>query len=322
MNIKAFAHQTHGHLEAATGLSIKRSHIYELIAAGFGDKSYASLQARGILCPLPSVPLRARYSEVNLPSITKRAVAFGYQVNQGGTLTQELCRELEAVQLGVVPYESILAALLEGLVELYEEPTKDEAYEEEWDAVVDAATENSHYEKYRSALDLNSDWVVDGLKRAAERDDGRAHFALGLLAGHSLDTFDEDDWNRVPDDLAGRYWFERGQHEVLSGIEKAWADEFGSLLKARHDADFAAKRLDELAVDHLRKAAESGIHDALLILGERYGDDSFFNLKDPDVTVDPRRIPGGSQKLQSAVGVTSAWSFGKHVLPSREMSRQ
>jgi hypothetical protein len=43
MTIKELAYSAQQHLQASTGSSLKRAHIYELLAASFGFKSYAAL---------------------------------------------------------------------------------------------------------------------------------------------------------------------------------------------------------------------------------------------------------------------------------------
>ncbi|MFQ2557571.1 hypothetical protein ACK3YI_21125, partial [Aeromonas caviae] len=49
MTIKAFVHTTQRELKDVLGISLKRSHIYEMIAAAYGYSTYASLQADAIL---------------------------------------------------------------------------------------------------------------------------------------------------------------------------------------------------------------------------------------------------------------------------------
>ena len=43
MTIKAFVHTTQLELKDVLGISLKRSHIYEMIAAAYGYSTYASL---------------------------------------------------------------------------------------------------------------------------------------------------------------------------------------------------------------------------------------------------------------------------------------
>ena len=42
MTIKELAYSAQQHLQASTGSPLKRAHIYELLAASFGFKSYAA----------------------------------------------------------------------------------------------------------------------------------------------------------------------------------------------------------------------------------------------------------------------------------------
>ncbi|MDW5444851.1 hypothetical protein [Polaromonas sp. SM01] len=290
MNAKMFAHQTQARLETATGLRFKRTHIYELLAAALGENSYAALVTRGLLCPLPSEPLRKRYAQVDAANAESRATALGYPSDQTAPLAEIVCSELQTHHLGVVPLEDILNRLLFGFAELsVDEDGADDEDDDAWDDDEDVRARYDH--KLNECLELKSPWVVEGLRTAAERGDGRAHLAMALLVDGDLYEDEEDAWDGVPDSRSGLYWYERQQKgEALTGVEKEWANGYADRKQQREDADAARVWRQASAKEHLQNAAALGQHDALLFLADRYGDDRFFDLKNPIVQAAPMWI--------------------------------
>ena len=92
----------------------------------------------------------------------------------------------------------------------------------------------------------------------------------------------------MPDSRAGLYWYERQQKgERLTGVELEWAQAYADRIQRR---DLAKRDLTlrlGSAREHFNVAAELGQHDALLLLADRYGDDRFFDLENPQVRADP-----------------------------------
>ena len=292
MRIKTFVYQIQARLGASAGLSVKRTHIYELIAAAQGLSSYAALVTNGLLCPLPSEPLRIRFAQLNPTSVETRARQLGYSAASAARLQEELLSQLQVEQLGVVPLQLILDELLSGSFELSEEPKRDEAYYEALDAVSeDDGLLNAFWEEEMDEpLNLRSEWILDALRFAAERGDGRAHFAMALLTyGYAnCDEDDEDDEDVVSDIQRGVYWYQREKKgEVLVGVEKEWANDYRDYLQERTEEDAARAWRQISAKAHLEKAAVLGVDDALLVLASRYRDDRFFDLEHVNVTADP-----------------------------------
>ena len=320
-NIASFARQAQIHLQMIAGAdraNVKRSHVYELMAAALGYGSHAALKAHGLLCPLPSQPLLAHYGNLHPGPCAARAEALGMPHERCGPLAKALCADMAAHALGSVPWEDILEALLSGSRELYRETPCDDAYYE----ALGAALENDPHAwpEDPEPLRLNSPFVCQALQKAAEQGEGRAHLALGLLiergarldAGHhdGCDDQDDDDYedmDDVPDSRAGLYWYERQQKgEVLTGVELEWAEGYAERVQRRAAASRERAARSSSARDHFNAAAALGQHDALLLLADRYGDDSFFDLQAPQVRADPLWIAELAQRV-GRYEWTSAW---------------
>ena len=308
-NIASFARQAQTHLQTIAGAdraNVKRSHVYELMAAALGLGSHAALKAHGLLCPLPSQPLLAHYGTLHPGPCAARAEALGMARERSGPLAKALCADMAAHALGLVPWEDILEALLSGSRELYRETPRDDAYYE----ALEAALENAPraWPEDPEPLRLNSPFVCQALQKAAEQGEGRAYLALGLLIerGARLDAVhhdgdddeDDEDVDDVPDSRAGLYWYERQQKgEVLTGVELEWAEGYAERVQRRAAASRERAARSSSARDHFNAAAALGQHDALLLLADRYGDDSFFDLQAPQVRADPLWIAELAQRV-------------------------
>ena len=303
-NIASFARQAQTHLQTIAGAdraNVKRSHVYELMAAALGLGSHAALKAHGLL---------AHYGTLHPGPCAARAEALGMARERSGPLAKALCADMAAHALGLVPWEDILEALLSGSQELYRETPRDDAYYE----ALEAALENDPHAwpEDPEPLRLNSPFVCQALQKAAEQGEGRAHLALGLLiergarvdAGHQDGDDDEDededdeDMDDVPDSRAGLYWYERQQKgEVLTGVELEWAEGYAERVQRRAAASRERAARSSSARDHFNAAAALGQHDALLLLADRYGDDRFFDLQAPQVRADPLWIAELAQRV-------------------------
>ncbi len=196
MNAKTLAHSIQAGLKLSTGLTLKRSHIHELVASAFGFGSHAALLANNVLC---EVPTDTSY-EVALQKtdIASRAVALGYPAVHAEGIADEVAKQTRLASLFLLPLEALLDRQLRfGYDQIEGEfPIGEEG----------------------EYLDLTSDHVASALAEAAERGDARAHLALALL--HSVSAGDTDTY-------AGRYWFEQElKGKSLAGVEKEWADAY------------------------------------------------------------------------------------------------
>lgn len=304
MNIPSFAHQTQARLKDSIAVDLKRAHVYELMAAAVGLGSHAALLHQGLLCPLPSEPLAKHYGALHQNQCTARATALGYPHEQSAPLATALCSEMADQRLGLVPFEDILDALLSGSRQLYREEPHDDAYFDALEAAYEAG--NSVWPDDPEPLRLDCPWIIQALHAAAARRDGRAHLALGLMFGASTrtdsDDFEDyddfDELDELPDSRAGLYWYERQQKgETLTGVELEWAQAYADRIQRSNLAERdLAVRLGS-AREHFSAAAELGQHDALLLLADRYGDDRFFDLENPQVKADPLWIADLAERV-------------------------
>lgn len=309
-NISSFARQAQIHLQAIAGAdsaNVKRSHVYELMAAALGLSSNAALKAHGLLCPLPSQPLLTHYGALHPGPCTARAEALGMARERCRSLAEALCADMAAQALGLVPWEDILAALLSGNRELYRETPRDDAYYEALYAALD--DDPDAWPEDPEPLRLDSPFVCQALQKAAEQGEGRAHLAQGILiergvcvdAGHQGEDDDDDDdevMDALPDSRAGLYWYERQQKgEALTGVELEWAEGYAERVQRRAAASRERAARRSSARDHFNAAAALGQHDALLLLADRFGDDRFFDLQAPQVRADPSWIAELAQRV-------------------------
>ena len=308
-SISSFARQAQTHLQTIAGADsaiVKRSHVYELMAAALGLGSHAALKAHGLLCPLPSQPLLAHYGALHPGSCAARAEALGMARERSGPLAQALCADMAAQSLGLVPRDDILEALLFGSRELYRETLRDDAYYEALDAALDS--DPDAWPEDPEPLHLDSPFVCQALQKAAEQGEGRAHLALGLLielgapldAAHQErgDDENDEDMDDVPDSRAGLYWYERQlKGEVLTGVELEWAEGYAERVQRRAAASHERVARSSSARDHFNAAAALGQHDALLLLADRWGDDRFFDLQAPQVRADPLWVADLTQRV-------------------------
>ena len=93
MTIKAFVHTTQLELKDVLGISLKRSHIYEMIAAAYGYSTYASLQADAIL--LSNTKWQVA---LDVSAIEARAIILGISIPE--LAAQKLATSL--VQAGII----------------------------------------------------------------------------------------------------------------------------------------------------------------------------------------------------------------------------
>lgn len=301
MTISSFAHHAQTSVKNATGLDLKRTHVYELLAAALGFGSHAALIAQGLPCPLPSDPLLEHYGGIDHEKCSVRAAVLGYSPGQVAPIATVLCSEMLRQRLALVPLEDILDVLLSGSKELYREAPRDDAYYAALEGAYDAG---ENWPEDPESLRLDSAWVTNALRLAASRGDGRAHLALGLLFGasaHADDADDFDDFDEledVPDSRAGQYWYERQQKgEALTGVELEWAQAYAVRISQRNLAEVDLLPRFESAREHFNAAAALGQHDALVLLADRYGDDRFFDLENPQVRANPLWIAGLAERV-------------------------
>src|SRR3546814_6633995 len=87
MTIKELAYSAQQHLQASTGGSFKRAHVYELLAASFGFNSHAAFGVDTILTELRQNDRRVVPQSA---LIKRRCIELGYQPDRSEEHTSEL----------------------------------------------------------------------------------------------------------------------------------------------------------------------------------------------------------------------------------------
>jgi len=275
MTIKEFALHTQRHIESAAATTFKRSHVYELMAAAFGYRTYAALCSEAVFHRRPPSSAPGTY---DLPAVAARCRELGYATTADRIASQFL-EALAGERFGVVRIADVISKF--GSTDDYAD--WDLSAEEE-----DAESVTSAGDPFDDDLDPDtdepSDVLIESLEAAAGRSNADAHYALTLL--HRSDADDVE-----PPKHDGSYWHkQRLAGAELSAVANEWADDFV------HEAERSRK-----AEWHLREAARLGHLDAQLDLADLYADPMFFEreLADDDVD-DPARVAQIADQLGRA----------------------
>ncbi|WP_295456703.1 hypothetical protein [uncultured Thiodictyon sp.] len=188
MAIKELAYAAQQHLQAGTGGSFKRAHIYELLAAFFGFNSYAALTGQAVLTEYGGG------AEGDGQAVGKRCAKLGFTSTIAQLVVSLLPVFIAERRIGLVPLSDLVAWLRDDCTEEYFE----------W------------REGYRNKT--LSPILLDGLTDAANKGNALAHYALALL------TAPDDEGDH---ELGSSYWYSQGlAGRVLVGVEKEWSDAY------------------------------------------------------------------------------------------------
>ena len=192
-SLKSLAHAAHQSLVAYTP---KRSHVYELLAASCGFKSYAALTATHLLY---SGAYRSRHTRTTaMAAVQKRGRELGYL--NPVPLSEVLVDFLDEHEIGCVA----LSALIEAL-----EP--DAEYSEGDD-------EEGDDEEGADGFLAEPALLISQLQQWAQDDLADAHYALALIY-LALATDEESS--------GSEHWWRQGQQGVvLSQVQQEWADAY------------------------------------------------------------------------------------------------
>jgi TPR repeat protein len=271
VSLKQLAYSAHQQLQTATGASFKRAHIYELLAAALGFKSYAAFVSQAVLTHQSTTDNPA---DTRSSFVVGRCLDLGYRPDVAAATSTALHSFLTERQIGVVT-----------IAELVSRFRGDVPYRDD-DSVSDSIeVSDDENDDELSSESADADQVgitqitLDGLESAASSGNALAHYALALI--HAPDHGGDDE-------AAGSsYWHsQEKQGRVLVGVEKEWAD--------AHAAHLARS---EKYVRHLREAGRLGNQDALLDPAERDGDPSFFELPRDRIEADSSVVAGIAEQL-------------------------
>ncbi|HHQ4722622.1 hypothetical protein ACET7Y_03240 [Aeromonas veronii] len=273
MTIKQFVHDTRQQLVDSSALSLKTSHLYELIAAAFGYRSYAALQAEAIVLhqtPWPCQPdlglLEQRGRELALPQPQTLSLLVGQHLQRAGVVS------IQVEALG-----------------LTDEGDWDDTWEDGWlddeveddDAQLQPAPSSTTPLNAAQALLEQLDayhqppialQALQQLESFAERGHPQVHWWLAQRLGDAETYIDNSD---VP----SGYWYRKQQEGmVLSGPELEFANGFAAMLEEQ-----------QRWLHHTLKAAQGGIVEARFALAEARLDSGIFDI-DPATVSDPAAI--------------------------------
>jgi len=246
MTITEHAYRVHHHLRAMGATSLRRSHVYELLAAAVGYRSHAALRYDAIWC---EVAFSSTDIALDTDALSRRARALGIPVDEAIQVDRELPRFLRGSGFAPVRFSELIAAV----------DGDDES--DDWRGWVSSmlvATLGRSMElsaPYQGAL-------PEALEHAARRGVPAAHFAIAALLESEAARFGDDE--------------ERVQRTVRQ--EGKWTSAFVSFAEIALDP----MRVEQKFRHHLLAAARSGDVRALMETAERYGDPGILHLSPSD----------------------------------------
>lgn len=230
--IKSFAHHAHQSLSPLAPSSFKRSHVYELLAAGLGFKSWAALHPAHVLIDGKDVQLPADFSR----NVLARALQLGLSQPDAEAVVQAFKAVCAKQPFGYITISELDELLFASPPELRGEPEWDEADfddDEDW-SDEQAAVHTQPWSPKTSQV------LLDDLKNRAAHGDAFSHYRVAKL----LEC-------KVPSDYL---YQESLKGRVLTSQEQIWVDEY---------LHFNAQR--EQYEDHLRAAADGGVRIAAMV---------------------------------------------------------
>lgn len=193
MTIQEIAYSAQQHLQASSGSSFKRSHIYELLSAAFGFNSHAAFSKEAVF--------RTRGPNATPPALKssllhKRCIELGYPPAIASQSTPALEAFVALCRLEVASIQKMIERL------------RGESYYSEGDE-----------EDFDFIDEINFDpLLMDGLTQAANKGHSGAHYLLALI--HESDSEGDSD-------SGSSYWYTQSQRgRILTGVEKEWAEAY------------------------------------------------------------------------------------------------
>lgn len=242
MSIKQLCFDAHAQLRDQHGIAVRRTHLYELLAALLGFNSHAALATDAVI---GQVRQARRFNNDDLTRLSKRCSALGYPSAESQRIVEAITALAETHRLVAVEIK-YLVTLVAGNAAGWD--VDDEEMPD--DVGIDQA---SPWQDVPD-LDLDSPLLIDALEQLAAKDHADAHYALALLLQCESPEDRDGHWYRQQ--LAGRR---------LDGPEKEWADDYAAAL-----AQFDQYR------QHLAAAARLGRSEAALEWAELTGDEADF----------------------------------------------
>jgi hypothetical protein len=255
MNLSQLAHAAQRALEVKTAQRVKRGHVYELLAAACGHGSWASLTPVALLSDGgvgdPVAPWHA--------GLIARALELGHTLEAADAVANALTQFVVSAGLRTMTWARLAPLLAPPTPASHDigfEDDEDDEWREDDDENKLGHVRSDAAKALTPLPDIAaSPLLLDGLKRAADGGQGRAHH---LLARHLRCS--------VP----SSYLYEESlKGRAMTGQEQQWVDQY--LVAVPRFAQYK---------HHLRAAAELGVRQAALEYAEAFQDPTFAALAD------------------------------------------
>ena len=242
MSIKQLCFDAHTQLRDQHGIAVRRTHLYELLAALLGFNSHAALAADAVI---GQVRQAWKFTSDDLARLSERCLALGYPTAAGGRIAETITALAETHRLIAVDVK-YLVKLVSGDADGWD--VDDEEMPDDVGIVQISPWQHA------PDIDLHSLLLIDALKQLAAKDHADAHYALALLLKCE-----------APEDRDGHWYRQQVAGRRLDGPEKEWANDYAAALA----------QFDQYG-QHLAAAARLGRSDAALAWAELTGKEADF----------------------------------------------
>jgi hypothetical protein len=254
--IKSFAHRAHQALSPLAPRSFKRSHVYELIAAALGFKSWASFHESNVLFDSDKPEAPANFAQ----NIIARALQVGCSQTEALALAGHFQKLYAQQPFSSVPLRELDERLFDSPADPDQTDTYDDSdFEDDEDWLDEDESEPVEHTPPRTSEMLRAD-----LEDRAEHGDMLSHYRLAKLLECNVPT----DY-LYQESLRGR---------VLTVQEQRWVDEY-----------LALREQHVRYLKHLLAAADAGLRAAALDYSMVTGNTEYrLRAEAMEGNVDPR----------------------------------
>lgn len=230
MTLKELTYEVRQRLQTELGAQFKQAHIYELLAAAFGFKSWAAFSSAAVLLD-SSDGLHGNFREeaqyMNL--VRQRCQKIGYSADVADKVPQLLFRVLKNREAVAIKISQLLPWSMDWDAE-YSCPSSDEV--------------------------SSSEQLLEALNAVANKGNIAAHVVLVEAYADAIRN------SGAGSD--GAYWWQQSQSgRVLTGAEKEWADNYASYMERKRQVPAWKRQLVWHLKETLRLCRQPGSDDAM-----------------------------------------------------------
>lgn len=245
--IKSFAHRAHQTLSPLAPRTFKRSHVYELIAAGLGFNSWAALHPSHVLVDADEADMPPDFGR----NVAGRALQLGCLQPEAQEIAEHFQSLYAQQPFGCLPLSELDENLFESASGTDgDSDSEDQDFEDDEDW-----PEEDENEAVRRVFPKTSELLRADIEDRANRGDVFSHYRLAKILQC-----------KVPPDYL---YQESLRGRVLNAQEQRWADGYVEL-KGQH----------ERFVKHLRAAADGGVRIAAMLYAIVADDPSYKEMAD------------------------------------------